>query len=55
MYTDEELSGPLDRRIDSLTEDYYDSVFALAKEKKGGELEMKTEKVYDKIDIWKLK
>ena len=45
----------IDRRIDSLTEDYYDSVFALAKEKKGGELEMKTEKVYDKIDIWKLK
>ena len=45
----------IDRRIDALTEDYYDSVFALAKEKKGAELKMETEKLYDKTDIWKLK
>ena len=45
----------IDRHIDALTEDYYDSVFALAKEKKGAELKMETEKLYDKTDIWKLK
>ena len=45
----------IDRRINALTDDYYDSVFALAKEKKGEELEIKTEKLYDKTDIWKMK
>ena len=45
----------IDRHIDALAEDYYDSVFALAKEKKGAELKMETEKLYDKTDIWKLK
>ena len=45
----------IDRRFDALADDYYDSVFALAKEKKGAELKMETEKLYDKTDIWKLK